>query len=64
MGRVNRGRTIFFILLIAVITLGAPTLHFCTGGERRTPRPERAIAVYPEFSGVIVSKGEAVRMDL
>jgi uncharacterized membrane protein len=32
--------------------------------EKKDTRPERAIAVYPEYSGVIVSKGEAVRMDL
>jgi hypothetical protein len=32
--------------------------------EKKDTRPERAIAVYPEYSGVIVTKNEAVRMDL
>lgn len=32
--------------------------------RRRILRPERGIAVYPEYSGVVVSKGETVRMDL
>jgi uncharacterized membrane protein len=32
--------------------------------EKKDLRPERGIAVYPEYSAVTVSKGEAVRMDL
>ncbi len=32
--------------------------------EKKDQRPERGIAVYPEFSGVTVPRGEAVRMDL
>jgi len=32
--------------------------------EKKDLRPERGIAVYPEYSAVTVSRGEAVRMDL
>jgi uncharacterized membrane protein len=32
--------------------------------EKKDLRPERGIAVYPEYSGVVVSRGESVRMDL
>jgi uncharacterized membrane protein len=32
--------------------------------EKKDNRPERGIAVYPEYSGVVVSRGESVRMDL
>jgi uncharacterized membrane protein len=64
MGRVNRGRTIFFIILIALsLLIVLPPFTFAQE-EKKDLRPERGIAVYPEFSGVIVSKGEAVRMDL
>jgi len=33
-------------------------------GRKEDLRPERGIAVYPEYSGVVVSRGEAVRMEL
>jgi uncharacterized membrane protein len=32
--------------------------------EKKDLRPERGIAVYPEYSGVVISRGESVRMDL
>jgi uncharacterized membrane protein len=32
--------------------------------EKKDQRPERGIAVYPEFSGITVARGETVRMDL
>jgi uncharacterized membrane protein len=32
--------------------------------EKKDQRPERAIAVFPEYPGVIVPRGETVRMDL
>ncbi len=32
--------------------------------EKKDTRPERGIAVYPEFSTVSIAKGESVRMDL
>jgi uncharacterized membrane protein len=32
--------------------------------EKKDLRPERGIAIYTEYSGVVVSKGETVKMDL
>src|SRR4030042_5720685 len=64
MWRVNRGRTSLSIVLLALIVcLILPSLLLAQE-EKKDLRPERGIAVYPEFSGVIVSKGESVRMDL
>src|SRR5512143_174621 len=64
MVRVNRGRaslSIFWVVLIFCLIL--PSLLMAQE-EKKDLRPERGIAVFPEFSGVIVPKGEAVRMDL
>jgi len=66
MGRVNRGRTLLSIFLITLIfCFFIPS--FAIGQEEREKkdlRPERGIAVYTEYSGVTVPKGEAVKMDL
>jgi len=57
-------RKSFFIPLVVLIFLFfIPSLSIGQE-EKRDLRPERGIAVYPEYSGVIVSKGETVRMDL
>jgi uncharacterized membrane protein len=62
--RVNRRRTSFSILFVALVfSLILPSLALADE-EKKDLRPERGIAVYPEFSGVIVSRGEAVKMDL
>ena len=65
MWRVNRGRTsvsiFLFFALIFCVTLSSIAL---AQEEKKDLRPERGIAVFPEFSGVIVPKGETVRMDL
>ena len=64
--RVNRGRTAFFnALIVLLLLLVIPSLVFGQEEkEKRDQRPERGIAVYPEFSGVTVSRGESVKMDL
>ena len=54
---------IFFISLMALWVVPSFTLAQ-EERERRDLRPERGIAVYPEYSGVTVSKGETVRLDL
>jgi len=54
-------RKIFFSCVLLTLVCLIPTLSL---GQEKDTRPERAVAVYPEYSGVIVSKGEAVRMDL
>jgi len=66
MGRVNLDRKLFFIPLIALIFfLILPSFIFAQEEkEKKDLRPERGIAVFTEYSGVVVSKGETVRMDL
>jgi uncharacterized membrane protein len=64
MVRVNRGRRSFSIFLVVLIScLILPSLLLAQE-EKKDLRPERGIAVFPEFSGVIVPRGETVRMDL
>ena len=64
MARVNLVRKMGFIpVIFLVLFLVVPGLVLAQE-ETKDMRPERGIAVYPEFSGVIVSKGESVRMDL
>jgi uncharacterized membrane protein len=64
MGRMNRGRMIFFIILIALsLHIVLPPLIFAQE-EKKDTRPERSITVFTEFSGVVVPRGETVRMDL
>ena len=66
MVRVNRGRaslsvSVFLVGLIFCLIL--PSLVLAQE-EKKDLRPERGIAVFPEFSGVVVPRGETVRMDL
>ena len=65
MVRVNRGRMVSFILLVVWLlsSLMVSSLY-AQEGKKEDLRPERGIAVYPEYSGVVVSRGEAVRMEL
>jgi len=64
MWRVNHGRiSLSFVLVFLIGCLILPS-YLLAQEERKDLRPERGIAVYPEFSGVIVSRGEAVRMDV
>ncbi len=56
-------RRSFWILWI-IVAVGIVLPCFLLAAEEKEMRPERAMAVYPEYSGVIVTKGEAVRMDL
>jgi uncharacterized membrane protein len=63
MWRVNRNRTSLSILLVALIfCLTTPSLILAQ--EKKDLRPERGIGVFTEFSGVVVPRGETVRMDL
>jgi len=64
MREVNRSRTSLCILLVVLVfCLALPSL-ILGQEEKKDLRPERGIAVFPEFSGVVVPKGESVRMDL
>ncbi len=60
----NRGRVTFFISLISLFLFFILPCFSYAQEEKKDLRPERGIAVYPEYSGVAVSKGETVRMDL
>jgi len=53
-------------LMVALLVLVAPPLAGEANQEpaKRDDRPERGIAIYTEFSGVVVPIGESVRMDL
>ena len=58
------GRKTFSIYLIILLLSFFLPLLLLAHEEKKDLRPERGIAGYPEYSGVIVSKGEAVKMDL
>ncbi|MGZ3539227.1 MAG: hypothetical protein ACXVAB_14495, partial [Thermodesulfobacteriota bacterium] len=64
MWRVNRGRTILSIFLVFLIFYLILPFLILAQEEKKDLRPERSIAVFPEFSGVVVPRGETVRMDL
>lgn len=64
MRRVDQGRTFLTVFCVALVCVLIFPSFLLSQEEKKDIRPERGIAVYPEFSGVIVSKGEAVRMDL
>ncbi|HWU38000.1 MAG TPA: NEW3 domain-containing protein [Candidatus Acidoferrum sp.] len=53
-------------LLVALFVLVAPPLAAAADNEpaKRDDRPERGIAIYSDYSGVVVPVGESVRMDL
>jgi len=62
MRRVSRGRMIISISLVALLFLFS---SFTFGQEEKKDlRPERGIAIYPEYSAVTIPKGESVKMDL
>ncbi len=62
MMRVSRGRMIFSISLIVLLFLFS-SFTFAQE-EKKDLRPERGIAIYPEYSAVTIPKGESVKMDL
>ena len=61
------GRPALLVGLLAVLlVLVTPLLILAAGDEpaKRDDRPERGIAIYSDYSGVVVPVGETVRMDL
>ena len=64
MGRVNRGRIVFSIFLSILMGCLVLSSLGLAQEEKKDNRPERGIAVYTEYSGVTVPKGESVKMDL
>jgi hypothetical protein len=53
--------SILFVMLVLGFVLSS---YVFAQQEKKDLRPERGIAVYPEYSAVTVSKGEDVNMDL
>ena len=52
-------------LLVAALVLAGPVIAGAADEQsKRDDRPARGIAIYSEFSGVVVPVGESVRMDL
>lgn len=66
MGRISQLRKWFTVTFIMFILLGvAPALVFSqTETVKKDNRPERGIALYTDYSGVAVARGETVQMDL
>ncbi len=64
MWRVNRRRKSLSVLLVALIFCFITPSFILAQEEKRDHRPERGIVVFTEFSGVVVPRGETVRMDL
>jgi len=64
MGRVNRGETFLSTFLVILIYCLILPSFILAQEEKKDLRPERGIAIYTEYSGVAVSKGETVKMDL
>jgi uncharacterized membrane protein len=64
--RTNHGPSFSFIVCAALILLALPILLYAEeqGTRAETTGPERGIGVFTEYSGVTVSRGEPVRMDL
>jgi uncharacterized membrane protein len=54
-----------WVLIALLLFLVIPSVFFAQEEkEKKDLRPERGIAVYPEYSAVTVTKGETVKMDL
>ena len=62
MGRGNQ--KIFCISFIVFLFFSLLSSFAFAQEEKKDMRPERGIAVYTEYSGVTIPKGEAVKMDL
>src|SRR5512143_1685793 len=64
-GSIGLESVLIFSILIIVSIAGAATVLAQSDKDKEVlPRPERGIAIYTEFSGVVVPPGEAVRMEL
>jgi uncharacterized membrane protein len=65
MGRVSRFGKLWIAALIYFILLGvAPALVLAAEADKKDNRPERGIALYTDYSGVAVARGETVQMDM
>jgi uncharacterized membrane protein len=60
--RVKKSFAVAFILIILLVVV--PALVLAAEADKKDNRPERGIAVYTDYSGVAVARGENVLMDL
>jgi hypothetical protein len=64
MGHGTRGTRSFAVAFILIILLvAAPALVLAAEADKKDNRPERGIAVYTDYSGVAVARGENVQME-
>lgn len=65
MGRASRlGKGLTAALVLAILVGIAPALLMAAEPVKRENRPERGIALYTDYSGVAIARGETVQMDL
>jgi uncharacterized membrane protein len=64
MRRENRSHRLFSIFFIVLLLIIISSIGFGQEEKEKRDRPLRGIAVYTEYSGIVVSKGETVKMDL
>jgi uncharacterized membrane protein len=60
--RVRKSLAVAFIFIILLIV--APALALAAEAEKKDNRPERGIALYTDYTGISVARGETVQMDL
>jgi len=60
----QRTRFLTSLLVAGLILAGPAVLYAADEPAKRDDRPARGVAIYSEFSGVVVPVGESVRMDL
>ena len=65
MGRASRLKRLMTAVFICFILLGvSPALVLAAEADKKDNRPERGIAIYTDYSGVAVPRGETVQMDM
>lgn len=64
MGHLVREKKIFILLSLFLLAFLVFPILPIAQEEKKDLRPERGIAVYTEYSGITVPKGETVKMDL
>jgi uncharacterized membrane protein len=59
-------KSVLILSILIIYSIGGAALALAQSDKDKDilPRPERGIAIYTEFSGVIVPPGESVRMEL
>jgi len=66
-GRSLKGKGILILIVILLFSLMGFTLALAQGEkgkDRDIPRPERGIAIYADYSGIVVAPGESIRLEL